>query len=247
MNRWFARRPGLTTPEVLGSAPDLLALEALAGTPWATDSASAADHHLHQMGQAVAHLHGLPVAATTGLCRPFTRLRADRIAGSAQLVARARPDVAYAVGGLARRLTIRPTAAEVVLLHGDCHPGNTLLGPGPAISLIDLDQSGVGEPACDIASMLARIQLGALVGEHDRRRATALSEAFLEGYRQRRHLPAPSQIRWYLAATLLVERAIRAVNRLHAGGLAQLPAIVDLAAAALDGGLFTDQQLERRP
>ncbi|MEZ5407427.1 MAG: phosphotransferase [Acidimicrobiales bacterium] len=248
VNRWFARRPGLTTPEVLGSAPDLLALEALAGTPWADDAAGAADHHLHLMGQAVAHLHQLPVAATTGLCRPFTRLRADRVAGSAQLVARARPDVASAVGGLARRLTARPAAGEVVLLHGDCHPGNTLLGPGPAaISLIDLDQSGIGEPACDIASMLARIQLGALVGEHDRSRATALSEAFLEGYRQRRNLPGPAQIRWYLAATLLVERAVRAVNRLHAGGLAQLPALVDLATAVLDGGLFTDRQLERRP
>jgi len=248
VNRWFARRPGLTTPEVLGSAPDLLALEALAGTPWSADSAGAAGHHLHQMGQAIAHLHDLPVAATTGLCRPFTRLRADRIAGSAELVARARPDVGPAVAALARRLTVRPAAGEVVLLHGDCHPGNTLLGPDPAaISLIDLDQSGIGEPACDIASMLARIQLGALVGEHDRDRATGLSEAFLEGYRQRRHLPASPQIRWYLAATLLVERAIRAVNRLHAGGLAKLPAIVDLAAAVLDGGLFTDQQLERRP
>lgn len=248
VNRWFARRPGLATPEVLGSAPDLLALEALAGSPWAADSAGAADHHLQQMGQAIAHLHDLPVAATTGLCRPFTRLRADRIAGSAELVARARPDVGPAVTELARRLTIRPAAGEVALLHGDCHPGNTLLGPGPAaISLIDLDQSGIGEPACDIASMLARIQLGALVGEHDRARAMALSEAFLEGYRQRRHLPAPPQLRWYLAATLLVERAIRAVNRLHTGGLANLPAIVDLAVAALDGGLFTDRQLERRP
>lgn len=251
VSRWFARRPGLATPEVLGSAPDVLALQALAGRPWAAAGDGASGHHLHRLGQAIAHLHELPVAATAGLCSTFSRLRADRIVTSAELVARARPDVAEAVTAVARRLAIRPPASEIVLLHGDCHPGNAVLGAGPAplpIGLIDLDQAGLGQPACDVASLLATIQLGALVdGPGAPTAATALSAAFLDGYRQRRELPEAANLRWHLAATLVVERAIRAVNRVHAARLAHLPAIVDLAATVLDGGLFSDDELEARP
>lgn len=261
VSRWFGRRPGLATPEALGSAPGVLALQALDGRPWANAGTYASTVHLHRLGQAIAHLHELPVAATAGLCATFSRLRADRIVSSAELVAAARPDVAEAVTAVARRLAVRPAAAEIVLLHGDCHPGNALLGsapasapaapsPGPtapAIGLIDLDQAGLGQPACDVASLLARIQLGALVDEHDHATAAALSAAFLDGYRQRRELPEVANLRWHLAATLVVERAIRAVNRLNASGLAHLPAIVDLAATVLDGGLFTDAALEARP
>lgn len=260
VSRWFSRRPGLATPEVLGSAPGVLALQALAGRPWAAAGGSAGTVHLHRLGQAIAHLHELPVAATAGLCSTFSRLRADRIVTSAEMVARARPDVAEAVTAVARRLATRPVATEIVLLHGDCHPGNAVLGSvprsavapaaapsGPPIGLIDLDQAGLGQPACDVASLLARIQIGALVDEHDEATAAALSAAFLDGYRQRRELPEPANLRWHLAATLVVERAIRAVNRLHAARLAHLPAIVERAATVLDGGLFTDGELEARP
>ncbi len=249
VSRWFARRPGLATPEVLGSAPGVLALQALAGRPWAAAD-DAGNHHLHRLGQAIAHLHELPVAATAGLCSTFSRLRADRIVTSAELVAKARPDVAEAVTAVARRLAIRPAASEIVLLHGDCHPGNAILGSGPPpvpIGLIDLDQAGLGQPACDVASLLATIQLGTLMDEHDASTAASLSAAFLDGYRQRRELPAATNLRWHLAAALLVERAIRAVNRVHTARLAHLPAIIDLATTVLDGGLFSDDELRARP
>ncbi len=249
VSRWFARRPGLASPEVLGTAPGVLALQALDGRPWAADGAGAGTH-LHRLGQAIAHLHELPVAATAGLCSTFGRLRADRVGTSAELVARARPDVAGAIGAVARRLAVRPAASEIVLLHGDCHPGNMLLGSGPdplPVGLIDLDQAGLGQPACDVGSLLATIQLAALVGELGGTTASTLSAAFLDGYRQRRELPEPANLRWHLAATLVVERAVRAVNRLHTARLAHLPAIVELAATVLGGGLFTDHQLEARP
>lgn len=251
ISRWFSRRPGLAAPQVLGSAPDLLALEALAGRPWAAVGGDTGVAHLHRLGQAIAHLHELPVAATAGLCSTFSRLRADRIVTSAGLVARARPDVAAAVDAVARRLMARPPTGEVVLLHGDCHPGNALLAPEPAgpvsVGIIDLDQAGVGQPAADLASLLTVIRVDTLVSGHDDATAAALSAAFLDGYRQRRELPEAANLRWHLAATLVVERAIRAVNRLHAARLAHLPAIVDLAATVLDGGLFTDAELEVRP
>ncbi|MCA9690235.1 MAG: DUF885 family protein, partial [Myxococcales bacterium] len=74
-----------------------------------------------------------------------------------------------------------PPGDERVLLHGDCHPKNSLFDQG-CIALIDLDQAGVGSPAADIASLLARLEHGRLLGETDGATAAALGEAFLAGY-----------------------------------------------------------------
>ena len=46
-------------------------------------------------------------------------------------------------------------------------------------------------------------------------------------------MPADARLRWYVAAALLSERALRAVNRIRPDGLALLGAVLSDARAAL--------------
>lgn len=225
----------VVVPGVLGCDADLLALAAMPGDHWH----QLAPHHLpgvmHDLGGAIAHFHTTPaVADGRPLAGPFGRLRADRVVHSAELVARARPDVASRILRIAERLAAGPPADEApVLLHGDCHPKNSLVD-GERLVLIDLDQAGVGSSAADIASLLARLHHGVITGQHDLATADRLGDAFLEGYRRVGRLPSRDSLRWHLAAALVAERAIRAVNRVHPVALAALPDLVDLTHRALE-------------
>jgi aminoglycoside phosphotransferase (APT) family kinase protein len=244
---WFlTRRPGARTPRSLAATGDLLAIEAMPGRTVASTRSATDPGVLDQLGRAIAHLHDLPVAATTGLVGPFARLRADRITRSAELVAQARPDVAGELALVADRLRDRPPAGELVLLHGDCHPGNCVVNEG-GLALVDLDQAGLGDPACDIGSLLARLYHGVPPGKVSSATAAAGARAFLAAYRERRPLPDPASLRWHLAAALVAEQAIRAVNRLNPVGLRSLRATVARAGAVLDGGLLSDADLEGSP
>jgi len=51
-----------------------------------------------------------------------------------------------------------------------------------------------------------------------------------------RSLPRGDEIRWYTAAALLTERALRAVNRIRPEGLAVLDRLLDEAFSELRGG-----------
>ena len=53
--------------------------------------------------------------------------------------------------------------ARSVLVHGDLHLKNALLA-GDRLSLLDLDQAGVGHPAADLGSLLAALAAARLAG-----------------------------------------------------------------------------------
>ena len=155
-------------------------------------------------------------------CRRSARLRPDRIAHCAQILARARPDVAAPAERLAARLgAATPEPAADVVLHGDCHPGNALVD-GDAVALVDLDQMGLGPAAADLGSLVARLRYAATVGDLGAAEATELEARFLAGYAERRPLPDASSLAWHTAAALVAERALRAVNRVNRAGLARL-------------------------
>lgn len=40
-----------------------------------------------------------------------------------------------------------------VILHGDCHQGNFLTGPGTGLTMLDLEEACLGDPRIDLASM----------------------------------------------------------------------------------------------
>jgi Ser/Thr protein kinase RdoA (MazF antagonist) len=126
-----------------------------------------------------------------------------------------------------------PAPAARVCLHGDVHLKNGLL-QARRIALIDLDQMGTGPAAADLGSAMAGIRYHALVTDEIARGAR-LQRALLDGYASLRELPDAHALRWHVAAALLSERALRAVNRIRPDGLAHLGAVLADARAALRG------------
>lgn len=224
--RAFAGDRTISVPRVMSRIDDVIALTPMPGVSWTALADTDRESGLQRLGAAIARFHEIP---PDGIAGSFGRLQVGRVVHSAELVAAARPDVAPRILAAADRLAGGPPPGdERVLLHGDCHPKNSLFDQG-CIALIDLDQAGVGSPAADIASLLARLEHGRLLGETDRATATALGEAFLAGYAGVRALPSPASLGWHVAAALIAERAVRAVNRVGTRALARLAELTDAA------------------
>lgn len=229
----LAGHPGLRAPRALAhsTAHDLLVLEAMPGERWDRLDATARMVALGRLGRGIALVHGVDAAGLGA--GPFGRLRPDRVARSCALVGTALPGVADRVRRIAEGLAHRPAERDRhVLLHGDCHPKNALAAPD-ALALIDLDQAGVGSPAADVGSLMARLRHGVVLGETDAAEAERLGAAFLGGYADVRPVPDAAELAWCTAAALMAERAVRAVNRVHAPALAAMDALLSLAENAL--------------
>jgi Ser/Thr protein kinase RdoA (MazF antagonist) len=223
----------LRVPAVLASSAEdrLLVVEAVEGRR--IDTLRGPEHleAMRRFGAALATLHSLPVPAA--LPR-FTRLEPDRQAPAAELIARARPDVAVAVARLASELAAEaPAPGAPVCLHGDVHLKNGLI-QGRRVALIDLDQVGLGPAAADLGSAMAGIRYHALVTD-EAARGDRLQRALVDGYASRREPPELQSLRWHVAAALLSERALRAVNRIRPDGLTHLGAVLSDARSALHG------------
>jgi aminoglycoside phosphotransferase (APT) family kinase protein len=123
----------------------------------------------------LAQLHSSPVR----LPRTFA-LEQEALTSRAwaNLIGRAHPDLADQAWCLAERwaATARSvTAASVVPIHKDFHPGHVLVG-GP-VRVVDFDEARQGDPAFDLAHFTAYAEL---LGTEPL--ASALSARFLEAY-----------------------------------------------------------------
>jgi aminoglycoside phosphotransferase (APT) family kinase protein len=235
-NRLGTGHSALRVPDVLASSEEhrMLLVEAIEGRRIDTMRGPELLEAMRRFGAALAAFHSLPASA--GLPR-FTRLDPERQAPAAELIGRARPDVAVAAARLAGELAgAVPAAAETVLVHGDVHPKNGLL-QGRRIALIDLDQTGIGTAAMDLGSALAGLRYRALVDDEGAR-AERVRHALLDGYASARELPDRADLDWHVAAALLSERALRAVNRVREDGLLHLGAVLADARAVLRGEAY---------
>jgi Phosphotransferase enzyme family len=222
---------GVRVPLVLAqSRDDMVLLEPLPGRPLAElAGAELVDGH-RLLGRAVAGLHRLPPPDGVRFCR----LDVARLGAAADVIARARPDVATQAQELATRLAVTANGAEPnACLHGDLHPKNALL-EGGYVGLVDLDQTSGGPPAADVGSVLAGLRYARFAEGLAAARAAALADAFLTGYGAVRPLPPRSELRWHTAAALLAERALRAVNRIRPNGLAYLRPLLADGSSLLD-------------
>ncbi len=191
---------------------------------------------MHALGEAVAGLHSLPTDSSS-VREP--RLTPARVERAAALLAAACPDVAVGVRELSSRLlALHATAGGLdggdrVLLHGDLH-GRNAIWNGRGLVLIDLDQAVAGSAAHDLGSAIAALRYARIVGAIGARTEACERDALVAGYAGVRRLPSPRSLAWHTAAALLVERALRAVNRYRPEGLRALPLVVDAARRTLE-------------
>jgi Ser/Thr protein kinase RdoA (MazF antagonist) len=222
----------------------VLVLAPMPGLSWHRVGAAVAPAALRRLGEGIATLHGLlgTVAGPggDGRCelRPFARLQPARLARSLDLIGMACPGLADRAAGVGARLAGgAPTGEPVVLLHGDCHPGNALFD-GSRLALIDLDQAAAGPAAADVGSLLARLRSGAVIDEPTPIGHDELAAAFLDGYRAVRELPPARSLAWHTAAALVAERALRAVNRVVPAALDRIDGLLEAADDTLRTGGF---------
>jgi aminoglycoside phosphotransferase len=192
------------------------------GVPMNTVPRSDVPAAMSALGAALTVLHDRPQHGFTA----FTRFAPDRVRRSAELVAAARPDVATDVLA-ASDLLLRslPRRTRTVLLHGDLHPKNVLVHEA-GVSLVDLDQAGTGPAEAELGGLLARMWWPRTADGFEAGTAAAAGDALLAAYAAD---PDEHALRWYAAASLLVERAVRAVNRVDPVGLGDLAAVAATA------------------
>ena len=186
---------------------------------------------MRHLGAALGHIHGLPTDSGRGT---FQRYREERVFNSADLErsptrrgrgnARSPHQLADGPPHRTRWSACTATHANNVLFHAD------------EVHLIDFDQGGSGAAAADLGSTL-----GNAAGD------AAAAPQGVDGwggvhrrYSAVRQLPSNAELRWYTAAALVAERAIRAVNRVNQPVLAVLPELIEMADAVLAGKLSAD-------
>ncbi|MFC5802628.1 macrolide 2'-phosphotransferase [Streptomyces formicae] len=150
--------------------PDLVAYPRLPGEPagsedpdtlvygWSMDPLARPDRYLEPLARSLVAVHSTPL---DGMGRP-TDPEAVRT-GIAEKLARARAEVQLPASRLRRWQDWldddRMWPGRLVLVHGDVHPGHTLVmrppsGPPVLSGLLDWANAGVGDPAADFVDML---------------------------------------------------------------------------------------------
>ena len=187
---------------------------------------------LHQLDRSAVPSHDRARRRALRAPRPtHRRVRAVHPAGRRPGGGRGPPGVRGPAGpGAAGRGARRRAAADGtrarpgVLLHGDLHPKNVLVHDS-GVSLVDLDQAGVG-PAARARRHAGQALAPRPRDEIDADTAEAAGEALLAAYDR------PPSLATTCSGTptaLLVERAARAINRLDLATINDLEGVLATA------------------
>ncbi len=215
--RGIAEHDALRLPDAVGYLPEqqMALFSPAPGRPLNQLDRTAVPGAMAGLGAALSVLHRQP---TEGFA-PFTRFDPDQVAEAGELVRAARPDLTPLTRALVGVLLSAPrTPGPTVLLHGDLHPKNVLVHDA-GVSLVDLDQAGVGPAAAELGSTLARLWCPRPGDALDSDTSAAAADALLASYDRP---PEQDDLLWYAAAALLVERAARAVSRVDVAALGDL-------------------------
>lgn len=105
-------------------------------------------------------------------------------------------------------------------VHYDYYHSQLLLGPSGRVAAIDLDESGLGDPAWDLAHFEVHLELLALQWFGDPEAFRPARTAFRDGYRSIASLPEPSPAlaahAWFKLAHQLEVRGRPAAERAYA-------------------------------
>jgi len=147
----------------------------------ATDSEQLASD-MKQVGIALRHLH----AHAAEMSRAVHDVAAEVAAAHRWLEAASShllldPDVwRPLVDRVAARLP--PPPPRPALVHRDLHDKQIVLAAAEPVGLLDLDLAAYGDPALDLANLLAHLDLRFRQGRCSQRRAALCAAALLEGY-----------------------------------------------------------------
>jgi len=166
---------------------------------------------------ALAELHRSPAVSTRE--RPVSK-ELIRFRARAEQVATADPLVGHQLSGLAERLLasgVELPAGPLGLVHGDCKPGQFLLGDD-VVYLLDLDHCGLSDQAGDVGPFLASLRQLAVKQRATARRLPPVDLAELAAVFRTTYLRhvgdegMRSRILWH-EAVALQRKALRAFAR----------------------------------
>jgi hypothetical protein len=221
----------MAQPMMYDSRHRLLWQAAVAGAPLGEQDL-AGSHFCTLMREAavtVAWLHRSPVSCSRLFSLDDWLVKLEE---TGHLLAQARPSCRERIGPLIDRLRGRAGLLgeqPVATLHGDLHLNN-LLEYGERVSLIDMDNICLGPPARDVGSFIAGVFYQGLLRGIDELAIQRAVTSFCDQYERSVPWKIPSSVlNWYIATSLLAERACRCVMRLKSGRLNILDDLIDLA------------------
>jgi Ser/Thr protein kinase RdoA (MazF antagonist) len=187
---------------------------------------------LHAYGAALATLHSLPLVDLALPADSALDRLEEREEGMRAVLPDAGESASVLLGELGERW--KDAAGEPVLVHGDTNENNAILQNG-RVAFIDFDRAAIGSAGSDVGNFLGLLRyfrsLGLISSDTERARTTA----FVRGYSSVRPLPPSDTLRVHEAAAL-VERAFRAVTRLHKRALPRVPDLLSEARSLLRAG-----------
>jgi aminoglycoside phosphotransferase (APT) family kinase protein len=139
------------------------------------------DSTLASVGAALAEIHA---QQPPGLTRRSPGAESKFLHTRARWVGSVRPDLAERTRILAEHIDRElqgHTAAAECSIHGDFTPRQVLV-TADGVSIIDLDDATLGEPAEDLGVFISRLELLAVSGNLTAARAQAFVRALLDGY-----------------------------------------------------------------
>ncbi|MDW3177442.1 MAG: aminoglycoside phosphotransferase family protein [Acidimicrobiia bacterium] len=221
---------GVRAPELIWTDDTLrqVMISPVAGSTIA-ERYEAGDWHL--LGVGLARLHRIPAPEFLG---PFQRVARGWLKTAIEVIGAARPDVRELLdelGSVLEETRVTNVGLPSVLLHGDVHAKNVLIDERGQLGFIDLDQASSGPAMAELGSLVAALRLDTSLDTAQRADA---ERQLLAGYTQEdSDLYSPS-LAWHIAAAIVGERLLRAVNRVRIETLRDLSGPIESALHTIE-------------
>ena len=197
----FGGQNDIRLPAIIHEFPMLPAtvMENLSGTPLSELCDRDVASGMALAGRALGTLHDSQIE-TNERFGPDDEvaLLCERVGLAAEVMPECAP-LLYKALGNSQRLIENCRSFEATLIHRDFHEKQILVD-GKCAALIDLDTSCMGDPAQDIGNFLAHLKFRELQTSSD---VSSHTDAFLDGYRDVRSLPAQARVQAHTKSTLL--------------------------------------------
>ncbi|HWH35089.1 MAG TPA: phosphotransferase [Acidimicrobiales bacterium] len=131
-------------------------------------------------GQALRRLHDLPAAGLTVVPPEADAAAAEEAATALAVLLPHRAAMIWRLVGSLGESLLASTPA-LTSRHGDFSPDQVVMA-GDDATLLDLDACATGDPAADLGSFLASVELTAVERSVDDRAVVTMAEQFLSGY-----------------------------------------------------------------